>query len=72
METPLSHYDDIEDAVADVMRCIDARLKPSGLQLKHTARMALAVGLAGVLLLAEVELRPDCLAVEEALAKEVA
>lgn len=72
METPLSHYDDIEDVAADVVRCIDARLERRGLRLEPTAGDALRTVVAGVLQLAEVELRPECLAAEEALAKEVA
>ena len=61
--------DDIHDAAADGIRAINQRLSRRGLQLEPLACEALREVLRGALQLAEVEIRPDCLAVEEALAR---
>ena len=59
MEAPLYRYDDIYDAAADAVGCIDARLKCRGLQLQPTAGEALRQTLEGVLRLMEVEFLDD-------------
>ena len=55
MEAPLYRYDDVCEAAADAVACIDARLQHRGLQLEPTASEALRQTLEGILRLMEVE-----------------
>ena len=52
---PLYRYDDIYDAAADAVGCIDARLHRRGLQLEPAASEALRQTLEGILRLMRVE-----------------
>ena len=72
MEAPLYRYDDVYDAASGLVSGINARLHRRGLQLEPTAAYNLRHTLEGVLHLMEVQVLPECLAVEEALAREVA
>lgn len=52
---PLYRYDDIYDAAADAVGCIDARLHRRGLQLEPSASEALRHSLESILHLMQVE-----------------
>ena len=65
----LAEHTDVHDLAGLAVHSIDLCIAGNGLKLNPSAKEAIEHALEAILRLAEVELRPDCLAIEEAMAE---